>query len=155
MTNIKITSRISLSEFIQFSLLSFFKSKQTVLLLISLVAISTISMIGIMPFLFIYVSVLIVLTVPVYLVFKASKTYKAAEILNQEITYVFGEEALELKASFLDKKIKYTNLLKIVWRKDFVMVYLDERLALFVNQKNIQASNQSQELKELIDKISK
>ena len=154
MTEITIASKISLQEFRNYSIQKFFKSRQTILLVISLLGISTLSVIGIMPILFVQMSFLIIVTIPVYLFFKASKTYKSAQVLNEELIFTFEEEYLNLKGSFIDKKIKLDDVLKIDWEKSFVMVYLNERLALFINQKNIEASGKSQELKTLIDKIS-
>lgn len=150
MTDIVVASTISLAEFRKYWLQKFFKSKQTILLLICLGGISIVSFMELMPMFFVYLAVLITFTIPVFLLFKAMKAYNQNDVLNKEIVYTFSEDWVHLKASFLDKKLDYSKLLKIDWEQDFLMIYLDQTLALFVNQKAIKGTGKSQELEQFL-----
>lgn len=126
-------------------------NKQTMLLIIALIALIIASSFKLLPSFFIQLALMIFMVIPVYLFFKAGSVYKKNEVLNLPTTFTFNEENISMKSDFIDKTMPYEQLLKIVSDKNFMLIYLNSKAALFINQHSIEGSGQKEDLTQLLN----
>jgi len=152
MDNINIKSTISSSEYRTFWFRKFAKNKQTILLVVLLISLIALILITkIMPWMIALLAFFFLLFVPVFIFFKAVKTYRSQPILNSPMNLQFDKEQVSIDSSHLNKTFTYNQFQKIDLDHEFLLLYLGQNLALFVNRKNIKAEGKEEALYQFLD----
>ena len=97
------------------------------------------------------IGIFFLLFVPVFIFFKAVKTYRSQPILNSPMNLQFDKEQVSIDSSHLNKTFTYNQFQKIDLDHEFLFLYLGQNLALFVNRKNIKVEGKEEALYQFLD----
>jgi hypothetical protein len=151
MNPISIQSSISQNEFVKFWVVKFFSSKQTIFAYSLMLIVTFMSIFQFLPSFFITLSILIFILLPAFLSFKAIKSFKKNDILSKPMSFTFYDTKIHLLSDDLNKELPYSQISKIEFTKNFVMIYLSQESALMLNKANLK--DQENELILLLNSV--
>lgn len=153
MESIQIKSSITSTDYRKFWIRRFAKNKQTialVALLVTLIAVILIT--GIMPWPIAMISFLFLLFVPSFILYKAMKTYRSQPILNKPMDFIFTQDQVEIASSHLNKTLTYNQFQKLDLDHEFLLLYLNQNLALFLNRESVKSEGKEEDLYQFLEK---
>lgn len=74
---------------------------------------------------------------PVSLYFQLKKNYQANAALQQEATYTFTKEGVELKGKSFHSQLKWVNISKVVEQKGYFLLYQPNAIIMIVAKKEL------------------
>jgi len=133
MTGIEVKSKIELSKFRKHWMNKFFKRRTTVLFYVLISLLNVIALIGKIPPFLAFFGLLGGLLLPLFILFKIRKMFKSNPFFREEISYLFKEEDLTISYQDRQDSYKYTDLHKVEKGEDFVLVYLSQLIAFYID----------------------
>ena len=133
MIPVEIKSKIELSKFRKYWMAKFFKRPTTILFYVLITLLNLVALSDKIPFFLAFFGLLGGMLLPFFILFKIRKMFKSNPFFKEEISYLFEQESLTITYKDRQDSYKYVDLFKVEQDGDFVLVYLTELVAFYID----------------------
>lgn len=149
---IEIKSTIEKSRFRKFWVKKFFMKPSTWLFYGLMFLLNMLAVFDFVPFFLGFFGVLGAVLLPVFILFKVQKMFSANPFFKELMTFVFREDDLSISYQDRSDSYKYADLHKIEVEGEFMLVYLNQLVAFYVDVEAISLQDPSGELHNFLSK---
>ena len=149
---IEIKSTIEKSRFRKFWIKKFFRKPSTLLFYGLMFLLNMLAVFNFVPFFLGFFGILGAVLLPVFILFKVQKMFSANPFFRELMTFLFRDDDLTISYQERSDSYRYSDLHKIEVEDEFMLIYLNQLVAFYVDVDAISMQDPSEKLHDFLSK---